>query len=77
MQKLRNPEDRPSGKMSVKFGYLHPILLKDSHNTFCDFIRFVILEQNEDFLEVKGHRLIGMAKEVAEQKYLRYLSTCT
>ena len=66
MQKLRNPEVRPSGKMGLKFSYLHSILLQDPHNTFCDFIRFVVLEKDKEFMEVIGHRPIGMTKEVAE-----------
>ena len=66
---------RPCGKTAAKFRYLHPILLRDSHNTFSDFVRFAILEEKEEFFEVKGFRPIDMEKEVAEQKYINYLKT--
>ena len=75
MQKLREPEKRQSGKTAAKFRYLHPVLLKDSHNTFSDFVRFTILEEKEEVFGVRGFRPIGMEKEVAEQKYIHYLTT--
>lgn len=65
IHRIKNHDQRPNGAIKETFGHLIDALKRENHNTFSDYIKFVITERPGEFTQ-----------DEAEQKYLKYLSTC-
>ena len=65
IHRIKNPEQRPNGATQKTFGHLTDDLKRENHNTFSDYINFVITKRPKE-----------LTQEEAEQKYMSYLSTC-
>ena len=65
IHRIKNHDQRPNGAVQKRFGHLIDALSRENHNTFSDYLNFVITKRPDE-----------LAQDEAEQKYLSYLSTC-